>query len=91
MISIRNLEATEHKSAVADLEIKTRQQHEEILSLRRDLALKKGQMTQMEQSSYQVSKELDAFRYKVQEGNKLNMELKLKVDLLDSTIDGLKS
>lgn len=45
----------------------------------------------MEIRTQRTSDELDLYRYKVQEGQKDNTELKLKIDVMKSTVDGLAS
>lgn len=45
----------------------------------------------MELRTSRATEELDQYRYKVQEAQKDNTELKLKIDVLKSTVDGLNS
>jgi len=55
------------------------------------MAIKTRQVRDMELRTQKSADELDTFRYKVQEGQKDITELKLKIDVLKSTNDGLIS
>lgn len=48
-------------------------------------------MRDMEMRTNKCQDELDLFRYKIQEANKDNTEMKLKLDVSSSTIAGLTS
>ena len=48
-------------------------------------------MREVEQRCQRVVDELDQFRYKIQDLSKENTEMKLKIDVQQSTIDGLSS
>lgn len=48
-------------------------------------------MRDMELRTNKAQDELDLFRYKVQEAHKDNTELRLKIDVNNSTISGLES
>ena len=55
------------------------------------MAIKTRQVRDMELRTQKSADKLDTFRYKVQEGQKDITELKLKIDVLKSTNDGLIS
>lgn len=67
------------------------QDKEEIASLKREMAIKNRQLKDVEARSHKTADELDASRYKVQESLKAITELRLKLDVHQSTIDGLNS
>ena len=87
----RNTEVTELKTVKAEYESTMAQDKEEIASNKRELQIKNRQLRETEQRSLKVADELDIFRYKVQECMKDITELKLKLDVQQSTIDGLES
>ena len=87
----RNTEVTELKTIKAEYESTMAQDKEEIASNKRELQIKNRQLRETEQRSIKVADELDIFRYKVQECMKDITELKLKLDVQQSTIDGLES
>lgn len=55
------------------------------------MAIKSRQLREVEQRCQRVVDELDQFRYKIQDLSKENTEMKLKIDVQQSTIDGLSS
>lgn len=53
--------------------------------------IKSKQLKEVEVRSQQAVNEADAFRYKIQDLQKENTEMRLKIDVQQSTIDGLNS
>ena len=87
----RNSEVTELRTIKAENESIMLQDKEEIASLKREMAIKNRQLKDVEARSHKTADELDASRYKVQESLKAITELRLKLDVHQSTIDGLNS
>ena len=79
------------KTAKAENESSINQLSEEAASLKRELAIKARQCRDLEGRTNKATDELDLFRFKVQETQKDNTELKLKIDVLNSTVNGLAS
>ncbi len=55
------------------------------------MAIKTRQLREVEQRCQRAVEELDNFRYKIQDLQKENTEMKLKIDVQQSTIDGQAS
>ena len=90
-LSSRQDEITLLKQENAEAESTMLQDKETIASLNRELQIKARQMRDMDLRTQKCQDELDLFRYKVQESQKDNTELKLKNDVHVSSIDGLES
>ena len=90
-LSSRQDEITLLKQENAEAESTMLQDKETIASLNRELQIKARQMRDMDLRTQKCQDELDLFRYKVQESQKDNTELKLKNDVHFSSIDGLES
>lgn len=84
-------EVTELKTIRAEHETQIAQDKEEIDSLKRELMIKSRKISKDEIDMKRIQDECDMFRYKVQDTQKDNTELKLKIDVLNSTVDGLTS
>lgn len=87
----RNSEITILKTQKAENESTIAQDKEEIASTRRELTIKSKQLKEVEGRCQQSINEADSFRYKIQELQKENTEMRLKIDVQQSTIDGLNS
>ena len=90
-LNSRQDEISSLKTQQAENESQMLQDRETIGSLNREMQIKSRQMRDMELRTNKAQDELDLFRYKVQEAHKDNTELRLKIDVNNSTISGLES
>lgn len=67
------------------------QDKEAIAQMKRELEIQKRQLTDAALRAAKSTDELDMYRFKLQETHRENTELKLKVDVANSTISGLDS
>ena len=84
-------EITQLKTTQAEHETEIAQKREELESSRRELNIKGRQLKENDIRTQQIQDSLDLFRYKVQDAQKENTEMKLKMDVFQSTCDGLMS
>lgn len=77
----RNFDCTSLKTIKAEHESKIAQDTEEIASLKREMVIKSRQLREIETRCTKVVDELDQFRYKIQDLQKENTEMKLKIDV----------
>ena len=87
----RTDEITSLKTTQAENETEIAQKREELESAKRELTIKGRQLKENDIRTQQIQDSLDLFRYKVQDAQKENTEMKLKMDVLQSTADGLTS
>lgn len=87
----RTDEITGLKTNQAENETDIAQKREELDSARRELAIKGRQLKENDIKTQQIQDALDLFRYRVQDSQKENTEMKLKMDVFQSTCDGLIS
>ena len=87
----RTDEITQLKTTQAEHETEIAQKREELESSRRELNIKGRQLKENDIRTQQIQDSLDLFRYKVQDAQKENTEMKLKMDVFQSTCDGLMS
>lgn len=86
-----NTQITELKTLKAMNESQISQDAEEISSLKGQYDIKNKQARELETKLQQTIRDLDSWRHKTQESQKDNTELKLKIDVLNSTSGGLNS
>ena len=87
----KTTEITQLKTTQAENETEIAQQREELESHKRELTIKGRQLKENDIRTQQIQDSLDLFRYKVQDAQKENTEMKLKMDVFQSTCDGLMS
>lgn len=87
----RNAEVVEIRTQKAELDSTLLVTNEELMSLRRELLIKNKQLKDSEGRCSKLNEDLDQQRYLHQESLKDGTELKLKIDVLHSTIEGLHS
>ena len=78
----RTNEITQLKTTQAENETEIAQKREELESAKRELAIKGRQLKENDLRTQQIQDSLDLFRYKVQDAQKENTEMKLKMDVL---------
>ena len=79
------------KTVKADNEAVIAQQNEDITNLKREAQIKIRQLREVEGRLTKSLDDCDEFRNRVQNLSKDNTEMKLKIDVDKSTIDGLNS
>ena len=90
-LSERNIEVTQLKTVRAEHEATMTQDKEEIASIKRELIIKNKQLKEVEVRCQSAINDVEGLRYRVQELQKDNTEMKLQIDVQVSTIDGHKS
>ena len=90
-LSTQNDEVTQLRTTQAEHLTQLTQNREEIDSQKRELGIKGRQLKDADLKVQKIQDQLDLYRYKVQDGLKDNTELKLKMDVLQSTNEGLSS
>ena len=78
------VEKAEHESIIGT-------QKEQLESLRREFSIKGKQLKENDQKKQQIQDALDLINYKVAETEKQNTDMKLKMDVYISQVDGLIS
>ena len=82
-------EITQLKTKNTEQECIIAKQAERIESLVREVKIKSEQLADNERRNGQILDECDLLKYKIQESQKLETEMKLKADVLSSTNEGL--
>jgi len=81
----------ELKTNKAEQDSQIASDREEIASLKRELKVKNNQLKEMNERCQRAVDESELHRTRIQELQKENTEMKLKIDVQESTIDGHKS
>lgn len=84
-------EITELRTIKAENESKILYNEEKLNSIQRELVIKNKQVNEYEHRYSKTQDELDLTKYKLQEAFKDITELKLKLDVLETVIEGLKN
>ena len=84
-------EITILKTVKAENESKIAYNDEKLSALQREINIKCKQVEEYEDRYTKTQDELDLTKYKLQEGHKDITELRLKIDVFDSSVSGLKN